>query len=95
MRINREYKVIKLDETKFKHNSLAAKKIVVTGTLVYFSRSDIEIAINNLGGKMTGSVSKTIDFIVVGKDAGSKLQKAKELGVQILTEEDFLDLILE
>jgi DNA ligase (NAD+) len=95
MRINREYKVIKLDETKFKPGSLRDKKIVVTGTLIYFSRIDIETAIGNLGGKMVGSVSKNIDFLVVGKDAGSKLQKARGLGVRVLTEEDFLDLILE
>lgn len=67
----------------------ANKTLVVTGTLVYYSRDEIERLITKLGGKASGSVSKNTDFLVAGEAAGSKLQKAKDLGITILTEEEF------
>jgi DNA ligase (NAD+) len=67
----------------------ADKTLVVTGTLVYYSRDEIERLITKLGGKASGSVSKNTDFLVAGEAAGSKLQKAKDLGITILTEEEF------
>ena len=67
----------------------ANKTLVVTGTLVHYSRDEIERLIGKLGGKASGSVSKNTDFLVAGEAAGSKLQKAKELGVRILSEEEF------
>jgi DNA ligase (NAD+) len=72
---------------------LAGKTVVVTGTLEKFSRGEIEKLIKELGGKSAGSVSKKTDYLVVGEEAGSKLDKAKELGVTTLTEEEFTALI--
>jgi len=72
---------------------LAGKTIVVTGTLKSFSRKEIEDLIKELGGKAAGSVSKKTDFVVAGEEAGSKLDKAKELGVKVLTEEEFQKMI--
>lgn len=72
---------------------LAGKTIVVTGTLEKYSRSEIERLIKDLGGKTASSVSKKTDFLICGEDAGSKLEKARELGVRVLTEPDFLRLI--
>src|SRR5207237_1083859 len=65
---------------------LTGKTFVVTGTLEHFSREEIEGLIKQLGGKATGSVSKKTDYVVVGDNAGSKLDKAKELGIKVLTE---------
>lgn len=72
---------------------LAGKTLVVTGTLRRFSRKEIEDTIKRLGGKATGSVSKSTDFVVVGDDAGSKLDKAVKLGVKTLTEDEFVAMI--
>lgn len=72
---------------------LAGKTFVVTGTLEHFSREEIEGLIKQLGGKPTGSVSKKTDYLVVGENAGSKLDKAKELGVKTLTEAEFEELV--
>lgn len=68
---------------------LAGKTLVVTGTLIKYDRPGIEAAIKSMGGKATGSVSKKTDYLVVGENAGSKLDKAKELGVPVLTEAEF------
>ena len=67
----------------------ADKTLVVTGTLEHYSRDEIERLISKLGGKASGSVSKKTDFLVAGQAAGSKLEKAKELGVKILSEQEF------
>lgn len=72
---------------------LAGKTIVVTGTLVHFDRDGIEELIRKLGGKPASSVSKKTDFVVAGEKAGSKLKKAQELGVSVLSEEEFRKLI--
>ncbi len=72
---------------------LAGKTIVVTGTLEKFSRSEIERLIKDLGGKAAGSVSKKTDFLICGEEAGSKLDKAKALGVTVLSEHNFLKLV--
>ncbi|HKA06281.1 MAG TPA: NAD-dependent DNA ligase LigA [Gemmataceae bacterium] len=73
--------------------SLAGKTLVVTGTLERYQRKEIEDLIKSLGGKAAGSVSKKTDYVVAGADAGSKLDKAKELGVPVLTEDEFDKLI--
>ncbi|WP_439622880.1 NAD-dependent DNA ligase LigA [Gemmata sp.] len=72
---------------------LAGKTVVVTGTLVNYDRVTIEQAIKDAGGKASGSVSKKTDFVLAGEKAGSKLEKAKELGVKVITEDEFRTLI--
>ncbi|HPD29398.1 MAG TPA: NAD-dependent DNA ligase LigA [Phycisphaerae bacterium] len=67
----------------------AGKTIVVTGTLEHYGRKDIEDLIRQLGGKPAGSVSKKTDFVVAGAEAGSKLDKARELGVEVIDETEF------
>jgi len=72
---------------------LAGQTIVVTGTLATFDRKRIEDLIVQLGGKASGSVSKKTSFVVAGENAGSKLEKATELGVRVLNEAEFVNLI--
>lgn len=71
----------------------ADKTLVVTGTLKHYSRDEIQRLIEKLGGKASGSVSKKTDFLVAGEAAGSKLDKARELGIRILSEEEFRNLV--
>ena len=72
---------------------LADKNFVVTGTLMHYSRDQIEKLIEQLGGRATGSVSTKTDFVIAGENAGSKLDKARQLGITILTEEQFRNWI--
>jgi len=72
---------------------LAGKTIVVTGSLVNYDRAGIEQAIKDAGGKPTSSVSKKTDYVLVGSDPGSKLAKAKELGITIINEAEFLKML--
>jgi len=83
---------IKMDEsvsTVVASSALAGKSIVVTGTLVKYGREEIERRLRDLGAKASGSVSKKTDYLLAGEKAGSKLEKARELGVRIITEEEF------
>jgi DNA ligase (NAD+) len=72
---------------------LAGKTVVVTGTLPTMERKDVEDLIVKLGGKASGSVSKKTSFVVAGESAGSKLTKAKELGIEVVDEAGFLKRI--
>lgn len=72
---------------------LAGKRFVVTGTLAGFSRKEAEEAIRAAGGSVSGSVSRNTDALVAGEKAGSKLDKARELGIEILDEEAFVRLL--
>jgi DNA ligase (NAD+) len=72
---------------------LTGKTLVVTGTLAKYEREEIEALIRQLGGKASGSVSKNTSYVVAGDKAGSKLEKAKALGVPVLTEEEFDKLV--
>ena len=72
---------------------LEGKTLVVTGTLERIDRRGIEALIESLGGHAAGSVSRRTDFVVAGENAGSKLDKANELGVKVLSEDEFFDLI--
>jgi DNA ligase (NAD+) len=74
-------------------SDLTGKTFVVTGTLERYSRDEIEGLIKQLGGKATGSVSKSTDYLVAGEKAGSKLDKARGLGVKVLSEDEFDKLI--
>ena len=74
---------------------LIGKTLVVTGTLARFKRDEIVELILKHGGKSAGSVSKKTDYVVAGAEAGSKLTKAQELGVAVLNEDEFLEMIGE
>lgn len=78
-----------------KENAFTGKTVVATGTLQHFSRSEIEEKLTALGAKAAGSVSKKTDYVLAGENAGSKLQKARELGVRVLSEEEFLAMLPE
>ncbi len=69
------------------------KSVVVTGTLSSMGRSEAKAAIEARGGKSPGSVSKKTDYLVAGENAGSKLEKARKLGLNVLSEDDFLQLL--
>jgi len=71
---------------------LKNKTIVVTGTLDKYSRNEIKEKLESLGAKISTSVSKKTHYVLVGKDPGSKYDKAIELGVEVLTEDDFLKI---
>jgi len=71
----------------------SGKTIVVTGTLSAMSRVEAKEAIQQLGGKASGSVSAKTDYLLAGANAGSKLAKAESLGVPVLSEEDLLDIL--
>ena len=72
---------------------LAGKTFVVTGTLSGFSRSESASMIKDLGGKVTSSVTKNTDYVVVGESPGSKLAAAEKWGTSILDEEKFVELL--
>ena len=71
----------------------SGKKIVLTGGLNRFSRTEASKLIESLGGICTSSVSKSTNFVIAGTDAGSKLTKAQELGIEILSEEDLVKIL--
>jgi len=78
---------------KSRTRKLAGKTFVVTGTLESFSRQQAEAEIKQAGGKASSSVSKKTDYLLAGQSPGSKLQKAQNLGVKIITEKEFLEMI--
>lgn len=80
-------------EKTAKSDLLAGKTIVATGSLTLYTRKEINDLIESLGGKASGSVSKKTSYVVAGENAGSKLQKAAELGIPVLTEEEFKNMI--
>lgn len=88
------YVQIQQPESKGTQSSAFANKIVVvTGSLQHFTRDSITAKLEEVGAKVSGSVSKKTDYLITGEKAGSKLNKAKQLGVTVLTEDDFLNMI--
>ena len=88
--VNPHYEEIEIIESPFE-----GKTIVVTGTLKNYSRSSIKEKLEHLGAKVSGSVSKKTDYLIAGEEAGSKLAKAIDLGVRVLSEDDFENMIGE
>jgi DNA ligase (NAD+) len=82
-----------LDEDKGKNGKLAGKTFVITGTLSALSRDQAKDKIRALGGETSESISAKTSYLIAGENAGSKLEKAQALGVAILKEGDFLDLL--
>jgi DNA ligase (NAD+) len=80
-------------QKKRRGTKLAGKTFVLTGTLAHFTRDEAKKMIEDAGGKVTGSVSKKTDYVVAGADAGSKLDKAKELGVEVIGEKELERLV--
>ncbi len=78
---------------KERGTKLAGKTFVLTGTLANYTRDEAKKMIEDAGGRVSGSVSKKTDYVVAGADAGSKLDKAKELGVKVIGEEEMASLI--
>jgi DNA ligase (NAD+) len=79
-------------QKKQRGTKLRGKTFVLTGTLAHFTRDEAKRIIEDAGGKVTGSVSKKTDYVVAGADAGSKLDKAKELGVRVIDEKELENL---
>jgi DNA ligase (NAD+) len=79
---------------KQRGTKLAGKTFVLTGTLAHFTRDEARKMIEDAGGKVTGSVSKKTDYVVAGADAGSKLEKAKELGVKVIDEKEMESILI-
>jgi DNA ligase (NAD+) len=84
--------ITKSEKTIEKEMPLDGKIFVVTGALERFSRTEIKEVIESLGGKTSSSVSKNTDFVLVGETPGSKFDKARELGIKILNEEEFIKM---
>ena len=81
------------EEQLIVESSFNGKTVVVTGTLQNYSRGEIKAKLESLGAKVSGSVSKKTDYVIAGEEAGSKLTKAQDLGVTVLTEEEFEKMI--
>lgn len=81
------------EEQVIVESSFNGKTVVVTGTLQNYSRGEIKSKLESLGAKVSGSVSKKTDYVIAGEEAGSKLTKAQDLGVIVLSEEEFEKMI--
>ena len=75
------------------NNEINKKQFVLTGTMKSFSRDQLITKIESYGGQVKNSISRNIDYLIVGEKAGSKLNKAKKLGTNILKEEEFINLL--
>ncbi len=76
-----------------KKGPFLGKKVVLTGSLSHYTRSEASKIIESLGGEVSSTVSKTVNLVVAGEDAGSKLQKAQSLGIEIINEQQFDSIV--
>jgi len=76
-----------------KNNFFYENNFVVTGTLKHYKRNKIEEIINNHGGILNSGISKKTDYLICGENAGSKLKKASDLGIKVINEKEFIDII--
>ncbi|EDS78085.1 DNA ligase, NAD-dependent [Clostridium botulinum C str. Eklund] len=83
----------KFKEEEIEENIFNGKTVVVTGSLSSFSRNEIKEKLQSLGAKVAGSVSKKTDYVLVGKDPGSKYEKAVQLNIKIISEDEFKNMI--
>jgi len=90
--LEKELDIIDASLSHFTHE-LAGKSVVFTGTLVGMTRPEAKDKAEKCGMKVLGSISSKLDFLVVGNDPGSKLKKANELGIKVLSEEDWIQMI--
>ena len=81
------------EESTTEESVFTGKSVVVTGSLENFTRTTIKEKLEELGAKVASSVSKKTDYVLAGEKAGSKYDKAVALGIKILTEEEFLEMI--
>lgn len=81
------------EEQVIVESSFNGKTVVVTGTLQNYSRGEIKAKLESLGAKVSGSVSKKTDYVIAGEEVGSKLTKAQDLGITVLSEEEFEKMI--
>ncbi len=87
--------ILPYEAPKASNSPVSGKIVVFTGTLTQMTRAEGKAKAEKLGAKVSGSVSKKTDYVIAGQDAGSKLKKAQELGVKVLSEQDWLDLITD
>jgi DNA ligase (NAD+) len=92
-KILKEVEIEKNSQMLIKNHLLLGKIFVLTGTLKSMGRDEAKSIVRSLGGEISESVSKKTSYVVAGENPGSKIEKAKELGVRILQEKDFLDLL--
>lgn len=90
---DRGVRLEKKKTSQFEGHAFLGKTFVLTGTLKDFTRSDAEELIKDRGGKIGNSVTKKTDYLLVGEEAGSKLDKARQMGISILTEDEFKKLL--
>jgi DNA ligase (NAD+) len=88
--VNMTYKGLRPEEVD-RDSPFSGKTVVLTGTLEQVTRKEAQQMIEARGGKVSGSVSKKTDLVVAGESAGSKLEKANELGIQVIDEQTFID----
>lgn len=84
---------MKAESQENENEKFAGKTFVLTGSLEHYSREEASEIIEKMGGKTSSSVSKKTDYVLAGEDAGSKLKKAQELGITIISEEEFITML--
>ena len=91
-RLARQVRILEAEKPA-SNTAVAGKTVVFTGSLEKMTREEAKATAERLGAKTSGSVSKKTDYVVAGPGAGSKLDKAREAGVTVLTEDEWLDLV--